>query len=287
MYCDYCGQENHESAYRCARCRTRLDPPVARGGSREQVLTAATAPKHAPLVEPAPAPKLRTLEGGGATLQPGTRPMRQPGLFPEAPTPVTRMETYAPIRSRTRAPEAFAELKRKAPVRRVSELQSSFDYDTPGPNTALKRATVFAGSRAPWPLLLAGTITDAAIVGLFSAVSVLVARQALIWMTGAAPGGISLTEAGACLFVVAMVYKALWAMFGRVTPGLQAVGVDLVGFDGRSPSFVQRMVRVLVGWLGTASIGLGVIYSFVDRKGLCWHDDASQSYHTYREKDRE
>jgi len=286
MYCDYCGQENHESAYRCARCRTRLDGPVARGGGREQVLTAAAVPKQAPQAAPA-APKMRTHDGGGSTLPPGARPMRQPGLFPEAAPPVTRMETYTPIRPRTRAPEAFAELKRKAPAKRVSELQASFDYDAPGPNTALKHATAFAGSRAPWPLLLAGTVTDAAIVGLFSAIAFVVARQALIWMAGAAPGGISLIEAGACVFVVAIVYKALWAMFGQVTPGLQAVGVDLVGFDGRSPSFVQRMVRVAVGWLGTASIGLGVIYSLFDRKGLCWHDDASQSYHTQGHKRQE
>jgi uncharacterized RDD family membrane protein YckC len=181
----------------------------------------------------------------------------------------------------------FAELKPKKQGRRVSELQASFDYDGPGPNTALRRATAFEGSRAPWPVLLAGTLTDGAIVCVFSAVVVMVARQALISLTGTAPNSISLPAACAGIFVVAILYKALWAMFGQVTPGLQGVGLELVGFDGRSPSFTQRMVRVLVGWLGTASAGLGVLYSFVDRKGLCWHDDASQSYHTYRHKDRQ
>ncbi|HNY41412.1 MAG TPA: RDD family protein [Bryobacteraceae bacterium] len=286
MYCDYCGQDNHDDAYRCARCRTRLEPPSPRGG-RGPVLTAATAPKLAPEQTPAPAPRLRTHDGGGATLTPGTRPMRQPGLFPEAPAPVSRLEAYTPIRSRTRALAGFAELKPKKQGKRVSELQASFDYDGPGPNMALKRATDFEGARAPWPLLVAGTLTDAMIVGVFSAIAVLVARQALISMTGAALPSISLPAAGAGLFVVAIVYKALWAMFGQVTPGLQGVGVELVGFDGRSPSFTQRMIRVLVGWLGMATVGLGILYSFVDRKGLCWHDDASQSYHSYHRKDRE
>lgn len=286
MYCDYCGQDNRDDAYRCARCRTRLDG-ISPRAARETVLTAAAVPKQAPRQEAEPAPKLRTHQGGGATLAPGARPMRQPGLFPETASPVTRMETYVPIRSRTRAPEAFAELKRKPQQRRVSELQASFDYDAPGPNSALTRATSFDGARAPWPLLLAGTLTDAFIVGLFSLVAGLVARQALISMTGAAQAQISLPAAGAAVFLLAIVYKALWALFGQVTPGLQAVGLDLMGFDGHSPSFTQRMIRVVVGWLGLATLGLGVLYSLVDRKGLCWHDDASQSYHTFRRNDPE
>lgn len=289
MYCEYCGQDNHDGAYRCARCRTRLDPRVPHVEGKGAVLTTATAPKLAPENPPAPATRLQTHEGGGASIPAGARPMRQPGLFSDsaASRPVAQMEAYVPIRSRTRAPEAFVELKRKSPSKRVSELQASFDYDTPGPNTALKCATAFEGSRAPWPVLLAGTLTDAAIVGLFSLIAALVARQGLIAWTGRAPGAEALPAAGAAVLVVAILYKTLWAMSGQVTPGLQGVGLELVGFDGRSPSFTQRMVRLLIGWLGLATLGMGILYSLVDRKGLCWHDDASQSYHTWRRTNRQ
>ncbi len=282
MYCDYCGQQNQDSAYRCARCRTRLDPSPVQSGAREPVITTAAIPKVAPAAAPAPAATLRTHAGGGAALPADTRPARQSGLFQGDPRSVARMEAYTPIRSRTRAPEAFAELRRSRPggTKRVSELQAAFDFASPSPNSALKRATEFDGDRAPWPILLAGTLTDAAVVAVFTVVSALVARQVLISYGGFIPSSQNyLPAAGAAAFVIAIVYKALWAMFGQETPGLQGVRLELVGFDRSRPSFAQRMVRVLVGWLGFSTIGLGVVYSVVDRNGLCWHDHASQSYH--------
>ncbi len=280
MYCDYCGQQNQDSDYRCARCRTRLDPSPVRKGGSEPVITTAAIPKAAPIATPAPSPKLRAHAGGGAAIPADTRPARQSGLFQGDPRGVARMEAYAPIRSRTRAQETFAELNRKSGgARRVSELQAAFDFAAPSPNSALKRATEFDGCRAPWPILLAGTLTDAAVVAAFTAVSALIARQVLIHYGGLVPSGQSaLIAVAAAAVVIAVAYKTLWAMFGQETPGLQGVRLELVGFNHSRPSFAQRMIRVLVGWLGFSTIGLGVIYSVVDRNGLCWHDHASQSY---------
>jgi len=281
MYCDYCGQQNQDSAYRCARCRTRLDPSPIQAGSREPVITTSAIPKVAPVVAPAPAPKFRSHAGGGAAVPADTRPARQSGLFQGDPRGVAQMEAYAPIRSRTRAKEAFAELRRKSGgTKRVSELQAAFDFAAPSPNSALKRATEFEGCRAPWPILLAGTLTDSAIVAVFTVISALVARQVLLSYGGLVPTGQNvLLAAAAAAVMIAIAYKALWAVFGQETPGLQGVRLELVGFDRSRPNFAQRMVRVLVGWLGFATIGLGVVYSVVDRNGLCWHDHASQSYH--------
>ena len=288
MHCDYCGQDNHESAYRCSRCRTRLGGVQGYSGGREAVLTAAVAPELAPVAAPAPARKLMAHVGGGAALPAEARPVRQPELFPGDPRAVSNLETYTPIRSRTRAPEAFAELKRRPNgARRVSELQAKFDFSSPRPNSALKCATEFEGSRAPWPVLLAGTLTDAAAVAAFTLACAAVARQFMISFTGVIPGNQYLPAVGAAALIVAIVYKALWAAFGQVTPGLQGVNLELTGFNGSTPNFTQRMLRVVVGWLGFATVGLGVAYSIADRHGLCWHDYASQSYHRLRRHDRD
>lgn len=276
MYCDYCGQHNHESAYRCARCRTRIEPQSP--AARERVITTAAVPKEAGVPETAPAPKLRTHAGGGAALPLAARPIRQMSLLAGEAGGVARMEAYTPIRTKSRAPQAFAELKRKAsPGKAVSELQAAFDFAAPMPNNALSKATDFEGGRAPWPVLLAATMTDAAVVLLFTAIAALAGRQALISFVGVTPGMEYLPAVGFAALVLSFVYKALWALFGQVTPGLQAVGVELIGFNRRRPGMAQRMVRVVVGWLGFFSLGLGVFYPFMDRKGLGWHDYASQS----------
>ncbi len=281
MYCDYCGQQNQDSAYRCARCRTRLDPSPVQTGTREPVITTSAIPNLAPMAAPAPAPRLRAHSGGGSALPADARPARQSGLFQGDSRGVAQMEAYAPIRARTKAMGSFAELKRGKPAvaRRFSDLQAAFDFSVPSPNSALKRATEFEGRRAPWPILLAGTLTDIAVVAVFTVAAALVARQVLLSSGGVIPGSQSYLPAIAATgFVIAILYKALWAMFGRETPGLQGVRLELIGFNHSRPSFAQRMIRVLVGWLGFATVGLGVVYSIVDRNGLCWHDHASQSY---------
>ncbi|MBA3976466.1 MAG: hypothetical protein C0504_19840 [Candidatus Solibacter sp.] len=276
MYCDYCGQLNHDTAYRCARCRTRLEPQPA--AAREPVITTAAVPKPAPAPQAAPPPRLRSHSGGGVALPQASRPVRQMSLLPGEPGGVARMEAYAPIRTKSRPPQAFAELKRRpSQGRAVSDLQASFDFAAPRPNNALSKATDFQGGRAPWPVLLAATVTDAAIVLLFTAIAALAGRQALISFVGVSPGADYLPAVGLTALVLSFLYKALWAMFGQVTPGLQAVGVDLIGFNRRRPGFAQRMIRVLVGWLGFFSCGLGMLFPFIDRNGLCWHDYASQS----------
>jgi hypothetical protein len=250
------------------------------------VITTSAVPKSAPVPSQPAGPKFQTHAGGATVMPPAARPVRQPGLFQGAPGEPARMEAYAPIRSRTRAADAFAELKPRKGTqsRHASELQSAFDFAAPAPNTALTKETQFEGNAAPLQVLLAGTTTDAAIIGVFTLIAAAVARHALVSMRGYAPGMESLPALAVCALIVAIVYKTLWALTGEVTPGLQCVGVELTGFRANDPdpSFGQRMVRILVGWLGLASIGLGLLYSIVDRHGLCWHDYASQSCYRTR-----
>ena len=110
MYCDYCGQLNHDTAYRCARCRTRLEPQAA--ASRERVITTAAVPKEAPAQQSAPAPKLRAHSGGGAALPKVARPVSQMSLLQGEAGGVARMEAYAPIRTKSRPPQARSEERR-------------------------------------------------------------------------------------------------------------------------------------------------------------------------------
>jgi uncharacterized RDD family membrane protein YckC len=89
------------------------------------------------------------------------------------------------------------------------------------------------------------------------------------------------------LIAVASLYKLLWSLFDQVTPGLQAVGLEVVRFDGLAPTLGQRLGRVALGWLSVAGAGMGVIWAMADEDRLTWHDHISQTFLACRPDDEE
>ena len=59
---------------------------------------------------------------------------------------------------------------------------------------------------------------------------------------------------------------------------MRATGVRLQTFKGRFPDFRQRQLRVVGLYLSVLSLGMGVLWYFVDVDSLCWHDRISQTF---------
>ena len=64
---------------------------------------------------------------------------------------------------------------------------------------------------------------------------------------------------------------------------MMAARIRLHTFKGRSPGFRQRRRRVLGFYLSALSLGMGLMWAFVDVDGLCWHDRLSETYLAGRE----
>ena len=79
-----------------------------------------------------------------------------------------------------------------------------------------------------------------------------------------------------CLFWAA--YQYLLLVYAGSTPGLRLAGLDLVRFDGVSPSRSLRRWRVLAGYLSAVSLGMGYAWVLLDEDSLCWHDRITHTY---------
>jgi uncharacterized RDD family membrane protein YckC len=80
--------------------------------------------------------------------------------------------------------------------------------------------------------------------------------------------------------VVAILYRGLWCLVNRDTPGMHFAGLRLVDFDGRSPRRDKRVMRQFAGLLSLASAGVGLAWALVDEESLTWHDHISKTFPT-------
>src|SRR5450631_813339 len=74
------------------------------------------------------------------------------------------------------------------------------------------------------------------------------------------------------------VYQYLFVVYGGKTLGMMAAKVRLRTFTGRTPNHRQRRHRVLGFYLSALSLGMGLMWMFVDVDALCWHDRLSRTY---------
>ncbi|MFZ0704492.1 MAG: RDD family protein [Candidatus Korobacteraceae bacterium] len=73
-------------------------------------------------------------------------------------------------------------------------------------------------------------------------------------------------------------YNYLFLVYRGRTLGMTATHVRLRTFKGRFPDFRQRQLRVVGLYLSVLSLGMGVLWYFVDVESLCWHDRISQTF---------
>lgn len=74
------------------------------------------------------------------------------------------------------------------------------------------------------------------------------------------------------------VYEYLFLVYGGRTPGMRLAKIRIATFKGRAPDFRRRQLRVLGLYLSVLSLGMGVLWCFVDVDSLCWHDRISQTF---------
>jgi uncharacterized RDD family membrane protein YckC len=74
------------------------------------------------------------------------------------------------------------------------------------------------------------------------------------------------------------VYQYLFVVYSGRTLGMMAAKIRLRTFKGFRPTARQRRARVLGFYLSALSLGMGLMWVFVDVDGLCWHDRLSRTY---------
>jgi uncharacterized RDD family membrane protein YckC len=83
--------------------------------------------------------------------------------------------------------------------------------------------------------------------------------------------------------VVWTSYHYLFVVHAGKTLGMMAARVRFSTFKGKAPGLRQRRNRVLGLFLSSLSLGMGLMWAFVDVDGLCWHDRLSHTYMAERD----
>lgn len=86
---------------------------------------------------------------------------------------------------------------------------------------------------------------------------------------------------GAAALLIAMFYGFVWVCAGGQTPGMRAVKLTLINFDGYPPDATSRWLRYLGACLSYCAGGLGLLWALLDEEGLAWHDHISKTFPTF------
>jgi len=116
-----------------------------------------------------------------------------------------------------------------------------------------------SGPRAGFWRRFGGLILDGVILGVISAI-----LQAAV--KGGAASGLSL--------LVGLAYFTLFVGSRRgQTPGMSAVGVRVISFDGSgSIGYGRAFIRWIGGYLSAIVLFLGFFWMLWDKEKQCWHD---------------
>ncbi|HEY4931778.1 MAG TPA: RDD family protein [Terriglobales bacterium] len=123
-------------------------------------------------------------------------------------------------------------------------------------------------------------IIDVTVTGVGVAVFAAVALKVLAKPPLTKPLILGLVVAAGLLW---SVYQYLFVVYAGRTLGMMAAKICLRTFKGKAPNLRQRRHRVLGFYLSALSLGMGLMWMFVDVDSLCWHDRLSQTYLTDRQ----
>lgn len=273
MNCPYCRTVNDASDNRCARCGRRLHGPSGRPGpalvvSHPGVANVATAVALAPCPQPEIAPP-----PSAAEVQPSlfNSPRDTASKVIAIPT-LTPTRVSNPERESVRRPQS-----RSAPRRAASNSQQQLDFQEEDATQA-PLEVLYCDARVA--LVAQRTFAAAA-----DAIAVIVGSALFLGL--AAGAGVDLAIRGnifwlplAMTAIVAVLYRGIWCLVNRDTPGMRFAGLRLVDFDGRQPQRNRRIIRQFAGILSLLSAGVGLIWALVDEENLTWHDHISQTFPT-------
>jgi len=127
--------------------------------------------------------------------------------------------------------------------------------------------------------VLAG-IVDLAVVGVGVGIFAAVAYKILAKPPLTKPLMLGIVAASVILW---SAYQYLFVVHAGRTPGMMAARLRIRTFQGKSATLPQRRNRVLGFYLSALSLGMGLMWIFVDVDELCWHDRLSRTYQAGRE----
>src|SRR5215469_15750783 len=82
----------------------------------------------------------------------------------------------------------------------------------------------------------------------------------------------------AAAVVLWSAYQYLFVVHSGTTLGMLAARISIRTFQGKPASLRQRRNRILGFYLSALSLGMGLMWAFVDVDELCWHDRLSRTY---------
>ena len=88
----------------------------------------------------------------------------------------------------------------------------------------------------------------------------------------------------AAAVVLWSAYQYLFVVHSGTTLGMLAARIRIRTFQGKPASLRQRRNRILGFYLSALSLGMGLMWAFVDVDELCWHDRLSRTYLCVRER---
>jgi uncharacterized RDD family membrane protein YckC len=83
---------------------------------------------------------------------------------------------------------------------------------------------------------------------------------------------------GVTFAIVYLQYFALFTVFGGTTPGMMFRGLQVISFNGDSPTPRQMLLRSAGYILSAGTFFLGFFWAWWDVDALTWHDRLSQTY---------
>lgn len=270
MKCGHCGSDNTADEPRCNLCGRRLSGPVLVADPYSNA-----------------APRLDTLEHRLVTEDVKSRTPVQSRLFPvQEPKRVIPFESISPEAAKVArsTQERNAKTRTRQRVYDRSglspddppEIQKALDF----PEEHMETRTVERALYTNAPIAMPSHRAMAAAYDM-AMIAIGVGILAAINYFGGVQFGferINLSTYAILAICVGLLYKILWALSGGDTPGMAAVNLRLINFEGKKPSREERLLRVLVSIVSTAALGVGLLWSLFDEEKLTWHDHITKTF---------
>jgi uncharacterized RDD family membrane protein YckC len=272
MKCEYCGSDNETSEIRCGRCGRRLTAP---------------GPILVPEAYGNTAPKIDALSERLLREDTRSRAPMQGRLFPtQEPKRVIPFESISPEAAKF----ARSTQERNAKTRSKQRYQEHLGVDGEAPEE-VQRELGFPEERQIPQLVERVVYTKAqvaapahrAMAAAYDIAMVLLAVGVLMLMHYLAGAPFESSRLGIGTYIglvicVGLFYKLLWAVGNGDTPGMAAVKLRLINFDGMKPTQRERVTRLLVSLVSLASLCVGILWCLFDEEKLTWHDHITKTF---------
>lgn len=244
----------------------------------------ATAPSYNDQTEPMDQTPSEAQATFAEFVEPEVKPAQEPAKLiffprPAAPQEASRDELADPVLDKPRIVEAPETMEAIAIPLADITLQPETSEEFEVPNTEITRELPFRV--APMMQRIFGELVDTLMVlvasGIFAFILAKVDSSILIQDTKTLFAMMALIPA-----TFWSIYKYLFLVHNRATPGMQLACVQLMDFDGNLPDRTQRRYRALAMLVSIFPLGLGLLWSFIDPDELCWHDRISRTFMTAR-----